>query len=79
MNAFFAVLFGIIYVRVVTRVTVTTLVEGPMEYNRRAGDLYFPLPCQRPEAALADGSRSSCSVLAHTITAGGEALLHSLD
>jgi hypothetical protein len=30
-----------------------------MEYRRRDGDPLFPLPCQRPEGALAGRSRSS--------------------
>jgi hypothetical protein len=44
-----------------------------MEYRRGAGDLLFPLPCQRPEGAQAGRSRSSHDrSFAHTVTEGAE-------
>ena len=49
-----------IYWQFLANMSGTTLVFGSRNTSDRgAGDLLFPLPCQRPEGALAGRSRSS--------------------
>jgi hypothetical protein len=59
----------------VGELSFTTRVLRSHRIQRGAGDLLFPLPCQRPEGALAGRSRSSCSsLLTHAQLVRGDTL-----